>query len=360
MAPHEIECAEVVVPCAAIDPTLAFVTERLGFVVQSVVAADDPQRVVVAAHGIRLSLERSDAVASIVVRLRCSEAVRDRLGPGPLVAPNGTRFELELSLPPVQVPPATAGTTVARADGTWTAGRAGMLYRDLLADRLGGHAIASHIRITDAGPVPDYVHFHRVRFQMIFCAHGWVRVVYEDQGEPFVMVAGDCVLQPPQIRHRVLESSAGLEVVEVGIPAAHETHADPSMDLPTAHRRREREFAGQRFVRHEAAGATWRPAAGPGFEICDTGIAHATHGLADVQVVRAVSDLADSDDGRWVAQEATLHLAFVLRGRVTARLARGGAHVLNRSDAVRIGAGERYAWRGATDDLQLLVVTANA
>jgi quercetin dioxygenase-like cupin family protein len=41
---------------------------------------------------------------------------------------------------------------------------------------------------------------------MIYCHRGWVRVVYEDQGEPFVMHPGDCVLQPPGIRHRVLEA----------------------------------------------------------------------------------------------------------------------------------------------------------
>src|SRR3546814_7577110 len=101
-----------------------------------------------------------------------------------------------------------------------------MHYRDLIPGRLGGRFIASHIRIPDGGEVADYVHYHRVRFQMIFCKTGWVRVVYEDQGPPFVLHAGDCVLQPPQIRHRVLEASAGLEVVELGCPAVHETCAD--------------------------------------------------------------------------------------------------------------------------------------
>ena len=42
-------------------------------------------------------------------------------------------------------------------------------------------------------------------------------MVYEDQGEPFIMREGDCVLQPPQIRHRVLESSGPLEVIEVSL-----------------------------------------------------------------------------------------------------------------------------------------------
>lgn len=81
--------------------------------------------------------------------------------------------------------------------------------------------------------MPDYVHFHKVRFQMIYCYKGWVRVVYEDQGPPLVMRAGDCVLQPPRIRHRVLESSPGLEVIEIGCPAEHETFADHDLQLPT-------------------------------------------------------------------------------------------------------------------------------
>ena len=71
-----------------------------------------------------------------------------------------------------------------------------MEYRDLLPDRLGGRLIASHIRIRDGGPVPDYVHYHAIDFQLIYVRAGWVRVVYEDQGPPFVMHAGDCVVQP--------------------------------------------------------------------------------------------------------------------------------------------------------------------
>jgi quercetin dioxygenase-like cupin family protein len=80
-----------------------------------------------------------------------------------------------------------------------------MLYRDLIPGRLGGRYIASLISIPKGGPVADWVHFHRIALQLIYVRSGWVRVVYEDQGEPFVMRAGDLVLQPPQIRHRVLE-----------------------------------------------------------------------------------------------------------------------------------------------------------
>ena len=69
-----------------------------------------------------------------------------------------------------------------------------MLYRDLIPSRLGGRYIASHISIPGGGPVADWVHYHRVALQMIFVRRGWVRVVYEDQGEPFVMNEGDLVL----------------------------------------------------------------------------------------------------------------------------------------------------------------------
>ena len=105
----------------------------------------------------------------------------------------------------------------------WVTGRAGMEYRDLLPNRMGGQLIASHIRIQNGGPVADYVHHHHVRFQMIYCCRGWVKVVYEDQGAPFVMEAGDCVLQPPHIRHRVLECSDNMEVALDNASARTET-----------------------------------------------------------------------------------------------------------------------------------------
>jgi len=111
------------------------------------------------------------------------------------------------------LPPFAPEFVLARAEASPAQGRAGMLYRDLIPGRLGGRYIASHITIAGGGAVNDWAHYHRVALQMIYVARGWVRVVYEDQGEPFVIREGDLVLQPPEIRHRVLESSGGLEVV---------------------------------------------------------------------------------------------------------------------------------------------------
>ena len=134
----------------------------------------------------------------------------------------------------------------------WTAGRAGMIYRDLMPDRIDGRMAVSHIRLTESGPVPDYVHYHKIEFQMIRCIDGRIRVVYEDQGEPFWLEPGDWVIQPPEIRHRVLECEAGSEVIEISMPAEHETWVDHEMTLPTAKLNPDRDFGSQRFVRYIA------------------------------------------------------------------------------------------------------------
>lgn len=173
------------------------------------------------------------------------------------------------------------------AEARWEVGRAEMLYRDLVPGRDGGRLIASHIKIPQGGPVPDWVHFHTVGFQIIYCWRGWVRVVYEDQGPPLVLEAGDAVLQPPRIRHQVLECSPGLEVIEVASPAEHATAADPDLALPTAAHRPERAFDGQRFVCHRAAGAPRRRAGA--LEVRDLGIAEATGGLVAARVARALA-----------------------------------------------------------------------
>lgn len=130
----------------------------------------------------------------------------------------------------------------------WTTGRAGMLYRDLTPAGFKDQVIVSHIRLPFDGEVPDYVHYHKVEFQVIYCIRGRIKVVYEDQGPPFWLTAGDLVLQPPEIRHRVLECEANSEVIEVTMPAEHETRADNELTLPTQELKPDRIFGTQRFV----------------------------------------------------------------------------------------------------------------
>ena len=224
------------------------------------------------------------------------------------------QLRLELDCPP-SIPPAydPQAVHVSRVDNAepGSLGRAGMQYRDLLPSRAGGRFIASHICIPSGGPVSDYVHFHQVGFQVIYCRRGWVRVVYEDQGPPFVMDEGDCVLQPPTIRHRVLEASRGLEVVEIASPAEHPTFRDHEIDLPTPTLRPDRDFGGQRFIRHVAATATWQDSELTGFEMRESGIGQASRGQVNLRILRcadAVSPVA------MVNAECEFRLLYVLAG----------------------------------------------
>jgi quercetin dioxygenase-like cupin family protein len=183
---------------------------------------------------------------------------------------------------------------------------------------------------------------------MITVRKGWVRVVYEDQGEPFVMEAGDLVLQPPEIRHRVLESSAGLEVVEISCPAAHPTYADHGLDLPSGKGDPLRTWSGQLFLMHVAAETPWTPFAGG--EAQETGIGHATDGFADVRTIRSRGGPL-----RFDAHDGELVFGFVLDGSAT--LDCRGAHALGSADSFVIAPGEAFAIADASPDFRLLHVT---
>jgi len=292
--------ATVSIACASLEAALAFYSEELGFRLDMIMPADDPRLAVVSGYGITVRLERVGG------------------GVGSARADAG-------------------GLVISRMSGgtAWGAGRAGMLYRDLIPDRLGGQFIASHIRIEDGGPVPDYVHFHKIRFQMIYCRRGWVRVVYEDQGPSFVMHEGDCVLQPPEIRHRVLESSAGLEVVEIGTPAEHETWRDHDLALPTAVVRAGRDFGGQRFVRHVAADAVWQRG-DDGIAFRDLGIGAATAGVASVRVLRAMPPALP------LKHQGEFLFLHVLAGGMTLRSAAHGEHLLAVDDSCVLPADTQF------------------
>ena len=356
--------AVVVLPGGDLDTTLAYFVDQLGFRLLSISPADDPKVATIEGHGLRVQLDRGIEGGPGLLRVPLSPTDAVTPGERTLVAPNGTFIELVVDDPPLDIPPLHPAlvVTTATESGGWVTGRAGMQYRDLLPDRLGGRFIASHIAIPDGGPVPDYVHHHRIRFQLIFCHRGWVRVVYEDQGPPFVLQAGDCVLQPPGIRHRVLEASPGLQVVELSCPAEHVTLLDHELALPTSQVRADRDFGGQRFVRHEAASATRQPSWLPGFNACDTGIGRATDGLAGVRVLRPEPSAAQTSTP--VAHGGELLFLFVLEGDVVLRLSGSSdeptVHGLHEADAIAIPAGLPFELVGSTGDLELLEVALPA
>jgi quercetin dioxygenase-like cupin family protein len=349
----QIEGAETVLACPDLDETLQFFTQQLAFRVASIFPADDPYTAIIEGYGQRLVLQRGASAGPVTLRLRCR-------APQPfkeLKAPNGTRIELVEASPLMVLPPLQPSFSVSKRsdESHWGKGRAGMFYRDLIPGRLGGRFIASHIMIQEGGPVPDYVHFHKLRLQLIYCYKGWVRVVYEEQGEPFLMQEGDCVLQPPEIRHRVLESSPGLEVIELSSPAHHETVADHQLSLPNSTTESNRDFGGQRFVRHQAATAAWEPWHQEGFEARDLGISAATNQLASVQVIRKCGPSL----GQPQTHQGELLFIFVLTGSLTLHSRESPLRLLA-GDCFVIPAGVPYAFTDDSNALSFLQVNVSS
>jgi len=249
---------------------------------------------------------------------------------------------------PEGLPPFRPEFILSKAGASPGQGRVGMLYRDLIPGRLGGRYIASHITIPKGGPVSDWVHYHRIALQLIYVRRGWVRVVYQDGGEPFVMREGDLVIQPPQIRHRVLESSAGLEVVEVSAPAVHATFADHELELPTGSNPG-RIYGGQYFLHHVAAETPWT-SADEGLAQ-ETEVAIATSGLAEVRSLRPRNGESLSFGGHG----GELVFGFVLDG--SAVLDYRGLHEVGPADAFVVPPGQRWRLTHPSSHFRLLHVT---
>jgi hypothetical protein len=146
---------QIVLRCSNLVEALDIFTGRLGFRIELIAPPDSPRIAVVSGHGVTLRLE-AETEATAAKPDDSHDLIVNQLG----------------------------------ANDTWNEGRAGMFYRDLIPGRLGGRFIASHIRIPGGGETPDYVHFHKIRLQVIYCKEGWARLVYEDQGPPFILQAG--------------------------------------------------------------------------------------------------------------------------------------------------------------------------
>ena len=98
-------------------------------------------------------------------------------------------------------------------------------YRDLgIAAATNGKAVAHVIKLIPPC-VPAEVskrHYHDVEFQMIYVLKGWMKGEYDGAGV-VTMREGSCWLQPPRIKHTVLDYSEDCELLEVILPADFDT-----------------------------------------------------------------------------------------------------------------------------------------
>lgn len=344
--------AEVLLPTRELRNDLPFYTKVLGMRLENIFPADNPSVASLSGHGLRIRIEKGAKVEPGRIRILTDAPERIAGGQRRLEAPNGTEIEIVPLTPRCEVPATVHefGVRRLRDSAPWVIGRAGMHYRDLIPSRLGGAMIASHIRIPDGGPVPDMVHYHTVGFQLIFCYRGWVDVLYEDQGDMIRLEAGDCVIQPPEIRHRVCEASAAIEVIELGVPADHVTTIDHEMTLPNGRGDPAREWQGQRFVHHVKARADWHPFRLPGFACRDTGISAGTKGVANIQVARFEGP---ADPPAW-CHDGDIHFTFVMEGSMVLKAAGEPDRALSPGDAFVVPPGMVVRYAECSADLELL------
>ncbi|QYZ68862.1 cupin domain-containing protein [Neotabrizicola shimadae] len=345
--------AEIRLPTNELRDDLPFYMKVLKMRLDMIYPADNPEVAVLSGHGLRLRIEKGAKEAPGTIRILTEDPDSFAEGKRELTAPNGTRIEIDELNPPLVLPATQHAFVVRRlADqAPWVIGRAGMMYRDLVPSRLGGAMIASHIRVPD-GKVPDMVHFHKVGFQLIFCIKGWVDVLYEDQGGIRRLHAGDCFIQPPQIRHRVLESGEGIEVIEIGVPADHVTEIDHEMTLPTPDYRPDREWDGQRFVHDIGAKGAFQPFRLPGFVARDTSINANTKGVASVMVAKP-----DGGETRWTRHDGDILFTFVMSGSMVLEGEGKEPYRLSPGDAFVMPPGMATRYAEPSADLELLEVT---
>jgi mannose-6-phosphate isomerase-like protein (cupin superfamily) len=163
------------------------------------------------------------------------------------------------------------------------------------------------------------------------------------------------LIQPPTIRHRVLESGDNLEVIEIGYPAEHLTNADATTSLPNARVDPGRVWEGQSFIRHIATEAKWQQLAS-GVASTDTGIFNATQGLTDVQVIKA------DNKSTWqqtTIQPLTFEFLFVLDGDALVSTSHEGEHSLANGSSLVIPPGNSYKVEHINDS-QILKLSLHA
>jgi hypothetical protein len=196
---ENIQSTQVVLLCSTFNETVAFFKDRLGFRVEMISPTNNPSVVIISEYELNIRLKRttneliqSPGILRFLLKDESGVHVNESTE---LSEPNGTKTQLVKATQKLSISSIKQSFVVSRisTDAQWVKERAGMNYRDLIPGRQDGRFIASHIQISDDGPVADYVHYHNIRFQMIYVYKGWARLVYEDQGDIFILRAEDCI-----------------------------------------------------------------------------------------------------------------------------------------------------------------------
>ena len=97
-------------------------------------------------------------------------------------------------------------------------------YRDLGMSKATSGLLQAHVirLLPPCDPaVVSKRHYHDVDLQMIYVLNGWIKGEYD--GAVVTMRKGAAWLQPPRIKHTVLDYSEDCELLEIILPAEFET-----------------------------------------------------------------------------------------------------------------------------------------
>jgi hypothetical protein len=98
-------------------------------------------------------------------------------------------------------------------------------YRDLGFNAATGGMVQAHVIRFIPPCRPEEVsklHLHDVDFQMVYVLKGWIKTEFDGVGS-MVMQTGSSWIQPPRIKHKVLDYSNDCEVLEIILPADFQT-----------------------------------------------------------------------------------------------------------------------------------------
>jgi quercetin dioxygenase-like cupin family protein len=98
-------------------------------------------------------------------------------------------------------------------------------YRDLGISAATNGMVQAHVVQFVPPCRPEEVsklHYHDVEFQMVYVLKGSIKTELEGQGA-ITMREGSCWIQPPRVRHKVLDYSDDCQVLEIVLPADFKT-----------------------------------------------------------------------------------------------------------------------------------------
>jgi quercetin dioxygenase-like cupin family protein len=98
-------------------------------------------------------------------------------------------------------------------------------YRDLGISAATNGLVQAHVVQFVPPCRPEEVsklHYHDVEFQMVYVLKGWIKTELEGEGG-ITMREGSCWIQPPRVKHRVLDYSDDCQVLEIVLPADFQT-----------------------------------------------------------------------------------------------------------------------------------------